>query len=52
MPHSFESMKPALTSHTLYIADDGLGVGVFPRFDERLQLTNPGATRSECRLSR
>lgn len=39
-------------SNTLYIADDVLGAGVFPQFNERLQLTNPGNTRSRWRLPR
>ncbi len=40
----------AHTSATLYIADDDLGAGVFPRFSEQLQLTNYGSTRSEWAL--
>ena len=47
-PH-MESENP---TNTLYIADDGLGAGIFPRYDERLQLTNPGDTRSHWRLPR
>ena len=40
------------STNTIYVADDGLGSGVFPRFNERLQLTNPGDTRSRWRLPR
>lgn len=39
-------------NNTLYVADGVLSAGVFPRFDERIQLTDPGDTRSHWRLPR
>ena len=35
-------------SNTLYVADRGLGAGVFPRYERRLQLTDPGSLQRTC----
>ncbi len=35
-------------SNTLYVADRGLGAGVFPRYDSQLQLTDPRSQLRTC----